>query len=61
MAAGRGPRGLATTPNGKSVYVVNTDGNDLSQYNVGPGGKLSPKSPARVATGAAPLDVAVSP
>jgi 6-phosphogluconolactonase len=61
VAAGRGPRGLATTPNGKSVYVVNTDGNDLSQYNVGPGGKLSPKSPARVATGAAPLDVAVSP
>jgi DNA-binding beta-propeller fold protein YncE len=61
VAAGRGPRGLALTPNGKSMYVANTDGNDLWQYNVGPGGKLSPKSPARVATGKWPVGVAVSP
>jgi DNA-binding beta-propeller fold protein YncE len=61
VAAGRGPKGLALTPNGKSMYVANTDGNNLWQYNVGPGGKLSPKSPARVATGTWPVGVAVSP
>ena len=61
VAAGRGPSGLAMTPNGKSMYVANTDGNDLWQYNVGAGGKLSPKSPARVATGKWPVGVAVSP
>jgi DNA-binding beta-propeller fold protein YncE len=61
VAAGRGPSGLALTPSGKSLYVANTDGNDLWQYNVGPGGKLSPKSPARVATGTSPVGVAVSP
>ena len=33
----------------------------LSQYDVGPGGALTPKSPATVATGSEPIGVAVTP
>jgi parallel beta-helix repeat protein len=66
VAAGFLPRSLAVSPNGKSAYVGNV-GNDLegfpsgvSQYDVGSGGRLSPKSPASVPSCAA-LQVAVSP
>jgi DNA-binding beta-propeller fold protein YncE len=61
---------LAVSPNGKSVYVVNVgffysipsrSTASVSQYDVGPGGKLSPKSPATVAAGIHPVAVAVSP
>jgi DNA-binding beta-propeller fold protein YncE len=54
-----GPIRIAASPDGKSVYV--TGGNRVAQYNVGPTGKLSPKSPASVATAANPLGIAVSP
>jgi len=33
----------------------------VSQYNVAPGGKLSPKNPATVATGDGPEQIAVRP
>src|SRR5436190_16129964 len=52
------------SPNGQSVYVANggTFGaGSVSRYDVGGGGKLSPKSPAKVAAGSAPFGVAVSP
>ena len=45
----------------RSVYVTNSNDNTVSQYDVGAGGALSPKSPATVATGVAPQGVAVSP
>jgi len=55
------------TPDGGSVYVANTGdffdpaNDNVSQYDVGAGGALSPKSPPTVATGDRPFGVAVSP
>jgi DNA-binding beta-propeller fold protein YncE len=43
-----------------SVYVANSRSNTVSQYDVGAGGVLTPKSPAMVAAGTAPYGVAVS-
>src|SRR5436190_4378608 len=66
--ANRTPTGVAVSPDGKSVYVgtesLNANLPDaVSQYDVGAGGKLSPKSPATVTTGydGLPFGVAVSP
>ena len=53
---------MAVSPDGGSVYVTNNGGaNSVSQYDVGAGGVLSPKSPATVAAGDVPGGVAVSP
>jgi hypothetical protein len=52
---------VAVRPDGQSVYVVNASSNTVSQYNVGAGGRLSPKSPATVAAVSNPGQVAVSP
>ena len=41
------------SPDGGSVYVTNFAGG-VSQYDVGAGGALSPKSPATVAAGGFP-------
>jgi YVTN family beta-propeller protein len=49
------------SPDGRSVYVGNTGSNSISQYDVGAGGALTPKSPATVAAGTNPFGVAVSP
>ena len=61
VATGAGPRGVAVSPDGRSVYVANSGSDSVSQYDVGAGGALSPKSPATVATGGDPRGVAVSP
>ena len=66
VPAGSKPLHLAVSPDGRSVYVTNPgDGNPgegtVSQYTVGPGGLLTPKTPATVAAGTLPLGVAVSP
>ena len=57
--------GVAVSPDGGSVYVTSgrqdLSGFSVSQYDVGAGGALSPKSPATVATGRFPSGVAVSP
>jgi len=60
VAAGGGPRGVAVSPDGRSVYVANRSGG-VSQFDVGAGGALSPKSPATVASGVDPEGIAVSP
>src|SRR5512133_1402076 len=58
---------IAVSPDGKSVYVTGDSGSpayagEIFQYDVGPEGTLSPKTPAKVATGdLAPGNVAVSP
>jgi DNA-binding beta-propeller fold protein YncE len=39
------------SPDGKSVYVANVGDSTISQFNIGATGKLSPKSPAKVAAG----------
>jgi DNA-binding beta-propeller fold protein YncE len=43
------------------VYVTNVDSGNVSQYNVGLGGLLAPKSPATVLAGVFPQGVVVSP
>jgi DNA-binding beta-propeller fold protein YncE len=61
VATGDFPAGLAVSPDGTSVYVVNEGSFDLSQYDVGAAGELSPKTPAKVAGVAPPFGVAVNP
>jgi hypothetical protein len=43
------------------VYVTNTSADTVSQYDVGPGGALSLKTPTTVGTGTTPGEVAVLP
>jgi len=65
VATGGEPHRAAVSPNGRSLYVTNSSSDSLSgfvsQYDVGPGGALSPKTPAAVAVGPFPFGVAVSP
>jgi DNA-binding beta-propeller fold protein YncE len=65
VPAGSRPFRLAVSPDGRSVYATNPgDGavpGTVSQYTVGPGGVLAPKTPATVAAGSFPIGVAVSP
>jgi YVTN family beta-propeller protein len=60
-AAADASSGVAASPDGRSLYVVNQGSNSVSQYDVGPGGTLTPKSPATVATGDFPFGIAVAP
>jgi DNA-binding beta-propeller fold protein YncE len=54
------PFDVAVNPDGHSVYVTN--GSDtISQYDVGAGGVLFPKTPATVRTDRHPVGMAVSP
>src|SRR4051794_2407994 len=52
---------VAVAPDGKSAYVTNLTGDNVSQYDIGPGGLLAPKTPAKVAAGRGPLGLAVIP
>ena len=65
VATGEGPLDVAVSPDGQSVYVANSNypygPGSVSQYDVGSGGRLSPKSPATVAAGDRANAVAVSP
>jgi hypothetical protein len=51
---------VAVSPDGASVYVSNRGSGTVSQYNVGAGGALTPKSPATVAAGNGPAGVVVT-
>jgi YVTN family beta-propeller protein len=53
--------GVAASPDGRSLYVVNQGSDSVSQYDVGVGGALTPKTPATVSTGAFPFGIAVAP
>jgi YVTN family beta-propeller protein len=59
--AGFSPIGIAVSPGGESVYVANSGSRTVSQYDLGNGGTLTPKSPAAVAAGFLPTLVAVTP
>lgn len=65
-AAGSQPYGIAVSPDGRSAYVTNAtfDGapsDTVSQYNVDPvTGLLSPKTPATVPAGTAPVAIALT-
>ena len=58
-----GPPAVGTTAAQAApfVYVTNALSGNVSQFDVGPGGALSPKSPATVPAGQLPFGVAVSP
>jgi hypothetical protein len=68
VPAGDDPFGVAVSPDGRSAYVANFGrpfgppftGGSVSQYDVGTGGGLLPKSPATVGAGDGSLDVAVN-
>jgi DNA-binding beta-propeller fold protein YncE len=54
--------GVAASPDGRTLYVVDQATNDVSQYAIADDGTLSPKSPATVATeGAGPFGIAIAP
>jgi DNA-binding beta-propeller fold protein YncE len=65
VPAGANPIAIAVNPDGNSVYVTNAgsgvSSGTVSQYDVGAGGALSPKSPATVPAGDGPVGIAVSP
>jgi DNA-binding beta-propeller fold protein YncE len=65
ITSGGNPRMMAVSPDGRSVYVANFAGGGAEgvwQYDVGPGGLLTSKSPAAVKTVGGGTDaVAVSP
>src|SRR5215208_1983817 len=49
VGAGSSPWGLTASPDGRSLYVANSgDPETVSQYDIGPAGGLTPKSPAEV-------------
>ena len=48
------------SPDGTSVYVANINSDNVSQYDVGAGGALTPKSTATVAAGDQPFGIAVN-
>jgi DNA-binding beta-propeller fold protein YncE len=67
VATGQNPQMITIAPDGKSAYVTGTgytktgDGT-IWQYSINPAtGRLTPKSPATVATGRGPHDLAISP
>jgi DNA-binding beta-propeller fold protein YncE len=65
-AAGASPSQVAVNPDGKSAYVIGFGSGDardyVLQYDIGPNGALTPKSPFRVTRGAdSPWDIVVSP
>src|SRR5580700_2977389 len=51
----------AAAPTAENVYVANTSGATVGQYSVGAGDSLSPLTPATVAAGTVPVEVAVTP
>jgi DNA-binding beta-propeller fold protein YncE len=62
VPAGSQGGSVAVSPDGKSVYAVNSGDGTVSQYSVGAGGRLSPKSPPTVGTsGVSPGFIALSP
>lgn len=56
------PIGIATAPDGRSVYVTNAATASITQYDLNPlTGALSSKTPAQVDAGAHPNSITVSP
>jgi YVTN family beta-propeller protein len=53
--------GVAASPDGRTLYVVDQTTDDVSQWAIAEDGTLTPKSPATVATGTTPFGIAVAP
>jgi DNA-binding beta-propeller fold protein YncE len=58
--AGGGGVWLSMRPDGRSLYASQLSAAGIRQYDVGPTGELTPKSPATVATGTETAQLAVS-
>jgi 6-phosphogluconolactonase (cycloisomerase 2 family) len=67
VPGGQSPYGIAVNPQATSVYAVDVGpslrpANKISQYTINTvTGRLTPKSPATVATGRAPESIAIAP
>jgi DNA-binding beta-propeller fold protein YncE len=61
VATGRGPYGIAVTPNGSFLYVTNANGGAVSAYAIGSSGLLSPLSTPAFPTGVSPFEIAIVP
>jgi 6-phosphogluconolactonase (cycloisomerase 2 family) len=67
VPGGQSPYGVAVNPQGTSLYAVDVGpslhpANKISQYTISPTtGRLTPKSPATVATGRGPESIAIAP
>jgi YVTN family beta-propeller protein len=62
VSAGAAPSAVATSPDGRHVYVADGGDGTVSQYIIASStGALTPLSPATVAAGRAPTGVALSP
>jgi 6-phosphogluconolactonase len=53
--------GIAASPDGHTLYVVDQPTNDVSQYAIADDGTLTPGTPATVAAGPAPFGIALAP
>lgn len=53
--------GIAASPDGHTLYVVDQPTNDVSQYAIADDGTLTPRTPATVTTGSAPFGIALAP
>ena len=60
-AGGSGPRQAAITPNGKYLYVPDSNTSVVGQFNIASGGVAVALSPATASSGTTPWQVAVSP
>lgn len=49
--AGTSPVGIATTPDGRRLYVSNADSHDVTSFEIGPGGALREIEESRIPTG----------
>ncbi len=65
VPGGFGPANVIVSPDGRSVYMTDTGSGKspgtVSQYDVGAGGLLTPKTPAFVEGGLYPLGLAMTP
>lgn len=55
------PFAVAADPSGRNLYVANRFSEDLSQFEIGDDGSLTPLSPATVPGGDGPFAIVVSP
>jgi 6-phosphogluconolactonase (cycloisomerase 2 family) len=61
VAAGTNPSFVTIDPSGKHAYVTNAGNNNVSQFNIGTSGTLTPMAPSTVAAGLSPYSVTIDP
>jgi len=61
FTAGIGPTVVVPHATLKFLYVLDTGGNEISEYSRGDNGSISPLNPATIATGADPVSMVIQP